>query len=96
MKICSICGHYLNYYSQIDLYHCIMCDGFREPRNKMYYILTGIGSMVIGSVGTIAFLLAISPWVKKQSKKGANSIQDVGEQVNATLIDKEGVKHNVN
>lgn len=64
----------------------------------MYYILTGLGSMVVGSVGTIAFLLAISPWVKKQSisRKGANSIQDVGEQVNATLIDKEGAKHHVN
>ncbi len=63
----------------------------------MYYILTGIG-IIVGSVGTIALLLAISPWVKHQSiqQKGANSIQDVGEQVNATIINSEGVKHHVN
>lgn len=64
----------------------------------MYYILIGLFGMLSGWITMICFLLAIAPWVKKQSKqrKGANSIQDVGEQVNATLIDKDGDKHHVN
>ena len=52
--------------------------------------------MFMGGVFTIVFLLAISPWVKRQKPKGANSIQDVGEQVNATIMTREGVKHHVN
>lgn len=64
----------------------------------MYTVAIVVASMFAGGAITIAGLLAISPWVKKQSqsRKGANSIQDVGEQVNATLISKEGVKHHVN